>query len=197
MKKYELKIEQDTDTMNPRTEWDNITTMVCFHQRYDLGDKHDYEKDSFDSWEELKEQIENDYYVLMIKPLRLYDHSGITISTSNGYPFNDRFDSSMVGWVFIDEKKLELMCGKDFDRSEERLNEIIEADIKTYDQYITGEVYRYSIYEIETCSLGCEHKNYIEGCGGYFGEEEAEKEGQEVLRGFKVEVMQGRRRLIR
>jgi len=38
MKKFELKIEQDTDPMNPRTDWDNLGTMVCFHKLYDLGD---------------------------------------------------------------------------------------------------------------------------------------------------------------
>ena len=189
MKKYELKIEHDDDAANPRTDWDNITTMVCFHPSYNLGDKHDYNKDSFGSWGELKEQIESDYNVLMIKPLRLYDHSGITISTSNSYPFNDRFDSMMVGWVFIEEKKLELMCGKDYDRSEEKLSEIIDSDVETYDKYITGEVYRYSIYEIETCSLGHTHKNYVEGCGSYFGVEEAESEGQAVLRSLEGAVV--------
>ena len=60
MKKYELKIEQDTDPMNPRTDWDNITTIICFHKRYELGDKTEYKSDNFDSWDELKEQIESD-----------------------------------------------------------------------------------------------------------------------------------------
>ena len=41
MKKYELKIVQDTDPESPRT-WDNLGTMVCFHKRYELGDKTDY-----------------------------------------------------------------------------------------------------------------------------------------------------------
>jgi hypothetical protein len=189
MKKYELKIEQDDDPMNPRTDWDNVTTMVCFHPSYNLGDKTDYKKDSFGSWGELKAQIESDYNVLMIKPLRLYDHSGITISTSNSYPFNDRFDSMMVGWVFVEEKKLELMCGKDYDRSEETLSKMIEGDVETYDKYITGEVYRYSIYEIETCSLGHTHKNHVEGCGGYYGEDECRSEAESMLRHLEKEVV--------
>jgi hypothetical protein len=189
MKKYEIKIEHDDDPMNPRTDWDNVTTMVCFHPSYNLGDNTDYKKDSFGSWGELKSQIESDYNVLMIKPLRLYDHSGITISTSNSYPFNDRFDSMMVGWVFVEEKKLELMCGKDYDRSEETLSKMIEADIETYDKYITGEVYRYSIYEIETCSLGHTHKNYVDGCGGYYGEDECRSEAESMLRSLEKEVV--------
>mgnify|MGYP003341339394 FL=1 len=39
-KTYELEIEQDDNGYNPRTEWDNVTTMLCFHKRYNLGDKH-------------------------------------------------------------------------------------------------------------------------------------------------------------
>lgn len=36
-----LKIYHDCDAESPR-EWDNLGTMVCFHRRYDLGDKHHY-----------------------------------------------------------------------------------------------------------------------------------------------------------
>ena len=45
--KYLLKIEQDTNPENPRN-WDNVATMVCWHSRYDLGDKHSfYDSDEF------------------------------------------------------------------------------------------------------------------------------------------------------
>lgn len=36
---YRLKIVQDHDPMNPRTEWDNLGRMACAHRDYDLGDK--------------------------------------------------------------------------------------------------------------------------------------------------------------
>lgn len=186
MKKYELVVEHDNDPMNPRTDWDNIGTMVCFHRNYNLGDKHDYKSDNFDGWDELKEQIESDYKVLMIKPLYLYDHSGITISTSS---FGCQWDSGQVGWIFIDEKKLQTMMGDSSGHNETNFEEIIDSEVEVYDKYLTGEVYRYEIYEIETCSLGHTHKNYVEGCGSYFGEEECENEGKSVLRGYEVEVV--------
>jgi hypothetical protein len=186
MKKFELKIEHDDDPMNPRTDWDNITTMICFHKRYDLGDKTDYKSDNFDSWDELKTQIESDYKVLMIKPLYMYDHSGITISTS---PFGCNWDSGQIGWVFIDKDNLQRISGDSDGFNELNLEEITDSEVKTYDQYITGEVYRYTIYEIETCSLGHEHKNFVEGCGGYFGEEECENEGKSVLQHLEKEVV--------
>ena len=186
MKKFELKIEQDQDPMNPRTDWDNIGTMICFHRNYNLGDKHDYKSDNFEGWGELKEQIESDYKVLMIKPLFLYDHSGITISTS---PFGCNWDSGQVGWIFIDEKKLQSMTGDSSGHNETNFEEIIDSEVEVYDKYLTGEVYRYSIYEIETCSLGHTHKKYLEGGGSYFGEEECENEGNSILRGYEVEVV--------
>ena len=36
-----LSIIQDVDAEDPRN-WDNLGTMICFHRRYSLGDKHDY-----------------------------------------------------------------------------------------------------------------------------------------------------------
>lgn len=178
MKKYELKIELDHDSECPRTSWDNVTTMVCFHNRYNLGDDHNYKSDNFTGWNELKEQIENDYKVFMIKPLYLYDHSGITISTS---PFGCQWDSGQVGWIFIEEKNWKVMMGEDMDRSEDRLERIIDGDIETYDKYLQGEVYRYEIYQVEECNLGHTHKSYVEGCGGYYDEEDCKSEGESII----------------
>jgi len=38
---HKLIVERDDYPNNPRS-WDNIGTMVCFHSKYDLGDKHYY-----------------------------------------------------------------------------------------------------------------------------------------------------------
>jgi hypothetical protein len=181
MKKYELKIEQDTDPMNPRTEWDNLGTMVCFHNRYDLGDKTDYRTEDYNSWDELKEGIITNEGEVVILPLYLYDHSGITISTS---PFGCNFDSGRIGFIFVSKHKI-----KKEGIDETKVEEYLKGEVETYDKYLTGEVYRYSIYEIETCDKGHEHKNFVEGCGSYFGEEECESEGKSVLEHLEKEVV--------
>ena len=175
---YELVVEHDNEPMNPRTDWDNITTIVSFHKSYDIGDKHEYKHEDFDSWDEMEKQILLDYKVLLIKPLYMYDHSGITISTS---PFGCQWDSGQVGFVFIDEKQLNKMCGKDFERGDEKLNLILEGEVKTYDEYLTGQVYQYTIYEIHTCDLGHQHKSVVESCGSYYDEGDCRDEGQSVL----------------
>lgn len=40
---YLLQVMQDDEPLNPREDYDNFGKMVCWHRRYNLGDKHDYE----------------------------------------------------------------------------------------------------------------------------------------------------------
>ena len=73
-----LKLAQDYSyNPNPRED-DNLGEMVCFHRRYDLGDKTEFER-PFD-FQVYTENNKND--ICCILSLYLYDHSGITISTT-------------------------------------------------------------------------------------------------------------------
>jgi hypothetical protein len=180
MKKYELEIVQDTDPESPRT-WDNLGTMVCFHKRYELGDKTDYRSEDYDSWEELKEGIIKNEGEVVILPLYLYDHSGITISTSS---FDCRWDSGQVGFIFVSKHKI-----KKEGIDETKVEEYLKGEVETYDQYLTGDVWGYKVYEIETCSLGHEHKELVESSYGIYGHDECEKEGQSVIQHLQKEVV--------
>ena len=40
--KYTLKIIHDEDAQSPR-EWDNLGKMMCWHKRYSIGDKHNFD----------------------------------------------------------------------------------------------------------------------------------------------------------
>lgn len=171
MKQFNLEIIQDNDPDNSRN-CDNLTTMVCFHKRYDLGDKHNYKPTDFNSYEELKEEIEEDNKVLIIKPLYLYDHSGITISTS---PFGCHWDSGQVGWVFVSKKQADYMGIPTDDLT--KLEEYLEEDVKTYRQYVEGAVYGYhlsetipvrKIYPNGDEVIGYE-RNELDSCWGFYG----------------------------
>ena len=83
---YTIKIYPDENAESPR-EWDNLTKMICFHRRYNLGDEHDYKFHNYTSWKDMKDHIVKDENVALIQPLYLFDHSGISISTSD---FGDR-----------------------------------------------------------------------------------------------------------
>ena len=173
MKKFELEIEQDSSPDSPRT-WDNLGTMVCFHKRYNLGDKTDYRSSDYDSWDELRQGIiENEGEVFML-PLYLYDHSGITISTR---PFNCPWDSGQVGYIFVSKNKV-----KKEGIDESKVIDYLKGEVETYDQYLTGDVWGYRIYEVETCSLGHEHKTLVDSCWGFYGEEDCRVEAESIMK---------------
>ena len=180
MKKFELKVVQDTDPESPRT-WDNLGTMVCFHKRYELGDKTDYRSEDYDSWEELEEGIIKNEGEVVILPLYLYDHSGITISTS---PFGCNFDSGRIGFIFVSKYKI-----KKEGIDETKVEEYLKGEVSTYDQYLTGDVWGYKVYEIETCELGHEHRNEVESCYGIYGHDDCESEGKSVIQHLEKEVV--------
>jgi hypothetical protein len=127
---------QDFD--NPRS-WDNLGKMVCFHNRYDLGDEHTYDHRDYNGWEEMKNAIIKEEDVAVILPLYLYDHSGITMSTS---PFSCRWDSGQVGWYFVSKKKVreEYKVKRISKELIEKVTELLESEVKTYDMYLTGEL---------------------------------------------------------
>lgn len=64
--KYTLRIEQDDCFESPR-DWDNLGTMVCFHSRYNLGDKHSYrdpQEFTLDLWNEYATAKEKRKFIL-------------------------------------------------------------------------------------------------------------------------------------
>ena len=170
---YLINVEQDAHPLNPRKEWDNLGTMVCFHKNYDLGDKTDYRTEDYDSWDELKQGILENEGEVVILPLYLYDHSGITISTT---PFDCRWDSGQIGFIFISKHKV-----KKEGIDESKVEEYLKGEVNTYDKYLTGEVYQFSISKVETCNLGHEHSEEIESCGGFYGEDECMSEAEGIV----------------
>jgi hypothetical protein len=164
---HKVRVFYDNNPESPR-EWDNLGTMVCFHPRYNLGDKHSYYKRG-----ELKNDIMENENVHTILPLYLYDHSGITISTS---PFGCKWDSTQVGFIFVSKEKV-----KSEGIDETKVEEYLKNEVKTYDQYLRGEVYGYEIVKVTTFDLGCKHEEFIESSYGYYDENECMENGVDYL----------------
>ena len=141
-----LEIGFDENPDSPRDFYEPLTKMVCFHRLYNLGDKHDYNHNDYDNWDEMLKDIIRKENPICIQPLYLYDHSGITISTSS---FGDRWDSGQVGFIFIRKEDMKKEFGKKRVTKElkERSERMIESDVKTYDDYLRGDVYYLKLYE--------------------------------------------------
>lgn len=246
-------ILRDESPSNPRRDWDNPDTMVCFHPRYNLGDEHKYSSmaDFFTSlvkecltpdvilqrvlagntkleiaydegkpvliehftlcgrkeaaaivttenMDEMKQQIvdaledldESTLYSLLsedevaILPLYLYDHSGITMNTTG---FLEAWDTSKVGCICMTKKQY---TGNKYEEAEwpAKAYEILKADVETYDQFLTGEVYGYQTFEMDD-DLG-----WVEGddsCWGFFGNDILTNGITDYVSGLKAAIESG------
>ena len=170
MRKLTLKIEQDSEPFSPR-DFDNLGVMICFHGRYELGDKHSL---SIQEAKDLMAKMYDERNGVCL-PIYLLDHSGLSISTSNAYPFNDRWDAGKVGFIYADKESIR----KNFSIkavSQKRLEQVRQtllSEVKTYNQYLTGDVYGYVLKD--------ETGEVIDSCSGYYGEAEALEAGKESM----------------
>jgi hypothetical protein len=169
----------DNEPESPR-QCDNFGTMVCFHRRYSLGDdEHDYRGEMFNSWDELRDEIERNEDPGVILSLYLYDHSGITMKT---HPFNDRWDSGQVGFIFVSKDKIReefSLDDKNTDITEEILDgakKLLESEVALYDYYLTGDVYRLVKEKFDKDKQQTDY----DIVGGYYGLESA-REGLKTL----------------
>lgn len=101
----------------------------------------------------------------LIRPVYLYDHSGLTISVSSAYPYNDRFDSSTIGWVMVTKDDAIGNLGATEKDWLEKANACIEAEIEEYDHYLRGDVWWYQIKRFENGDW----EDY-EACSGFIGD---------------------------
>lgn len=140
---WTIVIDTDDNPMSPR-DADNATVMVCWHPNYTLGDDTDEAKaikariDGHD-WTTGKRNAAIQRYLRIfhgataVQPLYLLDHSGLSISTRMFWTDPGGWDTSVVGFVFDTQLRREV-CGTE----PENAREIIAAEVKAYDNYLTG-----------------------------------------------------------
>lgn len=130
---------------NNSSEWESVAEDQCPANEL-----------RYSEWllEELVKALPNSELIKLIedsgkyvmKPLYLYDHSGLTISTT---PFSCQWDSGQIGWVYVEVEKI---------RGD--IDDVIEGEVKIYDTFLRGEFYCYTLYDGD---------NEIESCGGISG----------------------------
>ena len=183
---YTARIYQDADIESPR-EWENLGEILYTSTRYNLGDRQ-VER------EEIQEIIERKDVIWL--PVYAYIHSGITISTGNEYPYNDRWDGGMCGIIYAEREKVL----KEFDKKiltkklREKVIKCLEGEIKTFDQALTGDVYGYIITKekvnekCDKCGRGGEtYEEDIASCWRFYGIEECRKEVEGIIKHYTKE----------
>jgi hypothetical protein len=193
-----LKIIQDPDPFNPREDYCEASTLCCDHGRYDLGDKDGHEKardairasrDYRESWEDYESDQDLDFSHgpdlyeaiqrctdIVTLPLYLYDHSGITIRCA---PFSCPWDSGQVGFAFMSKATiLKEYGGKILTKAKrEKAEGLIQAEVKTYDSYLTGDCWGFAIEDQDGETL--------DSCWGFLGDSDyCEQEAQDIYKGM-------------
>ena len=158
-----IRIELDTDPMNPRKDWDPVTTIYHWHRHYDFGTKiQGMDEEDFRAF--LEEKGEE---VLALSPLYLMDHSGQSLSTT---PFGCPWDSGQVGWVVITQSRAAALGF--VDQVEADWIRILQAEVKQYDQYLRGEVYGFQVVGLDGDEL--------ESCWGFYDLEDCREQAKEA-----------------
>jgi hypothetical protein len=169
-KGFIIRIENDEDAVGPFEECDELGNYVCFHRRYNLGTKH-----NFNSPDDLRDFLAKEKPPVQFN-LYLYDHSGITISSSS---FSCPWDSGQVGVAYATRDEILKWYKR------KKLNKLLieearntmQSMLETYDYYLTGSVYWYSVVDSEG--------EDIDSCGGFYGHDH-EKSG--LLEHAKAEI---------
>lgn len=172
-KGYTINIYPDYDFAETPRNWDNLGKVICWHRNYDLSDKgqmdlwsekHECSYKNIMDYIDMKDGefcdvLTEEQEAVVILPVYMYEHSGITISTSS---FACRWDSGQIGYIYATKKDIM----KDFNVTEideelkDKVEKILIQEIKTYDDYVTGNVYGYSVEETG------------DSCYGYLGDYE-------------------------
>lgn len=167
---YRLSIYVDDMAESPR-EWDNLGTMVHGHRRYNLGDYEMWNTELYSSYDEwLEGEILSEYNEdeVVVLPLYIYDHSGVTMNTSG---FRCPWDSGQVGWIYVTPDKIRGEYGEVNLDNLIRAEKVLESEIKEFDNFLRGDVYGFVVEKKIQCNE-CGHVEYehIDSCWGFYGD---------------------------
>jgi hypothetical protein len=227
-----IGMEEDSEFADPR-DTDNLGTMVCWHPDYVLGDEQisgsrgavktafetEKGRTDFESMEQIERYLRLVRRAVVIMPLYLLDHSGISMSVgSNTVGRGDTacggsdswgnargWDTTMVGFIYTTAERIEELCGKPREKShafycpadwkgtpEAWIADQLRSEVTYYDAWLRGSVYYWAVKDADGETL--------ESCGGYLiASEEDEKylrtEAESTAKGYAEERDKERRQL--
>jgi len=201
-KGYEIRIHPDENAEDPRAFESNLGTMVCFHGRYNLGDKGDHKSDDFSGWAALETHLRTAHGAVIVLPLFLYDHSGLRMKVgsfqgllSQGHA---EFDSGQVGFIYTDAATIRKLWGRggksrlspaDLKKAQKGL----EVEVTVYDQFLSGDVYGYRVVKPGKCeACGHDDDEEVESCWGFYGMDETLAEAKRVVDGLAEKKGKGK-----
>jgi len=162
-KDHTIEISYDDYFESPRC-WDQNSTMLIFHREYDFGDKNELgiDKNDFNDWDEMEEFLQKEMNIVVILPIYMMEHSGISIQTT---PFSCSWDSGRVGFIYITRDQMKDAYGYKLlnARREKEIIRYLTNEVKLMNNYVTGDVYAYCIRN--------EDDEVLDSCSGFYGDD--------------------------
>lgn len=174
-----VRIIRDEHPSNPRKEWDNVGTMVCWHRRYNLGDdqpghtageflqdlaRNHKQQDVLDEFTD--DLPDEDIWAFLdgVSDLppellwRFLDKHYVILPlylydhsgiTMSCSPFSCPWDSGQAGYIYVSMDR----ARKEWTGTDEEIRQSAEnclrCEVETYDHYLTGEVYGYVLEQAD------------------------------------------------
>lgn len=162
-----LEITHDDMCESPRTSMPNVGRMTVLSNRSYSPDPQFVDvvkstgnraKNSENHIELVrKELMEAGEDVLFIFPINKYEHGGVKYSLGSNFGF----DYSNNGFYIVTR---ELAEGMVTDLSEENIRSIVESEIETYNSWVNGEVYMFTLYDSDG--------DVEDSCSGFYAVED-------------------------
>lgn len=161
-----LIIVQDDCVSNPRVDFDNLGTFLDTqgngdNTNFSFGRNYDSREDFIETGEEEVRKHFKD--VAVILAVHKYQHSDVGYSTDYSYPYNCRWDSGTVGFIFATKKDIRENFGikRVTKKYIEQTEKILKAEIETFSQWANGEVLGFRLEN--------EDEEIIDSCYGFYG----------------------------
>ena len=151
-----IEIQQDVCRDTPREVY-NLGTMVT-RKRVDevAGDRSVSDKEMND----LVSRCNKEKSVHL--PIYALIHSGVWISTESTFACDPGgWDTSFAGIIYVEDEKLIEEYGAKNEETVTKAIACLEEEVKTYNQFLQGEVYSYSTFDTDG--------EEIDSCGGFYG----------------------------
>ena len=159
------RIELDPEPPNPR-DADNLGRMICLHRRYSLGDPHDYRAEDHSGWDDLERHVLQDHPGAVMLPLFLFDHSGLSIRTTDEWFRRwdpQGWDWGRTGCIYASAESIRSEYGvkRVSQGLRERVEGALRAEVEEYDRYLRGDCYAFTIEDASG--------ELLDSCGGFIG----------------------------
>lgn len=162
-KGFDIEFAYDHDASSP-DYWGNTDVFLVYdHRQFSVERKGFDPSDIMEHVRETKRWFYDGYFVF---PLYAYIHSGVSLSLgSSGYPFNDRWDTSMAGFILVKRQ-----TGWTYTKA--KAEKVANSHVEEWNTYLSGDVFGYD----------WEHG----GCWGFYNTDSI----PEVLKDVKLEIDQ-------